>query len=449
MVGIQKDSSNTVRNLFLFLIGLGNVKVYFYGIMGVSEFFVFAVAPFVFLGNIRKLKKDGFFPFIYWLVALLVALIISSRYNHTAVPYVIKTLAVFYSVFAHYVVFYRLLRNNYMGLGWYYLGGVFALAIAVIFGISPTASVDESGIGYVSATKSLEDMIDGQLFFTSIGEELLSLPLIATYFKTPLIFSALAPIAIVIMNFLVTISGRSSSLIALLTSGFILLGQKSRVKMRRMSKHLFLLFIVFGIILLGFKTVYKYLALSGSLDESVKEKYILQTEKGDSMLNLIMSGRKEFFIGLSAALRRPIIGYGPFPEDRFGITDQFLSKYGSQTEYEYFKEVERLRKGRIKLATHSHIIGAWVHYGIIGFAFYVYFIYIIFRHLRRYVSAIPQWYGYFAILICHYAWDVFFSIFAGRTRFALFVVCLCFAKAIGDGRLLLPYKMEINAREYE
>ena len=70
-------------------------------------------------------------------------------------------------------------------------------------------------------------------------------------------------------------------------------------------------------------------------------------------------------------------------------------------------------------------------------------------HMKKYVAAIPQWYGYFALSFTNYAWDIFFSTFAGRETLACFVTCLFFARAVGKGLLPLPYEMEMEARKYE
>ena len=65
------------------------------------------------------------------------------------------------------------------------------------------------------------------------------------------------------------------------------------------------------------------------------------------------------------------------------------------------------------------------------------------------MAVIPQWFGYFAMSIPLFLWDLFFSPLVGRNILDCFFVCLFFAKGIGQGRLALPYAMEREARKYE
>ena len=176
-------------------------------------------------------------------------------------------------------------------------------------------------------------------------------------------------------------------------------------------------------------------------------KYENQTQEGSGFLKILMSGRQEFFMAIPAALDKPIVGHGPFASDTKGYVEEFIYKYGSALQvrfYEAGKQQANLLGYKMPIPSHSHIMGAWVHYGLFGLIFYLWVIFVIIRHFKKYAGAIPQWYGYFALTLCQFMWEVFFSAFSSRDYFALMMTCLFFARAVGSGRLLLPPEMEME-----
>jgi len=68
------------------------------------------------------------------------------------------------------------------------------------------------------------------------------------------------------------------------------------------------------------------------------------------------------------------------------------------------------------IPTHSHIFGAWVWSGILGLAFWVYFLIVVGRGLAALIRVRP-WLGpYLAYMLSLAFWDVFFSPFASTRR---------------------------------
>ncbi len=432
-----------------FLLGaFSETKIYFFGTLAIAEIFVFAIAPMLFLRNIGVLKRDGFMLFLYMMACVFCCMLVSSWYNHTPMPFLVKQMAVLYSVFSYFVFFHWMLRNNYRLIGPYFIGFALSLII-IIFVFNPAASLDASGSGYLGE-KETQDIIQGPLFWVARVQAFANIPFYSWYLKTPVIYSGVAPIAYTVFVMLTTVSGRSASISFLIAGALMVLGRKSRISMKRVSNHLVLICFLGLTVIYGYKVFYRIAAENNWLGEEAKVKYMSQTRRGDSFLKLLMSGRGEFFVGLLAAIDQPIMGYGPHAIDTKGYWEKFLINYGDIEDLHYYYALKAAAQGREEpIPSHSCIIGAWHRYGIFGLVFYLWILHLIYVHWRRYSSAIPQWYGYFAISTGTYLWAIFFSGFSGRHLFALFMVCLFFARAVGKGLLCLPWDMEMEANRYD
>lgn len=435
----------------LFLLGVfAETKVYFYGCIALSELVVFALAPLFLLSHYSRMRREGFLPFVLMMGGLMVNMLISSAWNHTPFTYVVKLFAVFYGILAYYICFYELLRRNLKGLGWFFLGAAIS-SVITIYAFNPQAVVSESGFGYIGEADTY-DVVHGPLFWISRLNSFGQIPIMGAYLQTPLSYSILAPFAFVSFSLISTVSGRSAALATLLGAVIILVGRKRRQTMRKISRH-FLSFIFIGLIgLVIFKALYSYTASTGMLGEEARSKYEKQTSRGSGMLKLLMSGRKEFFMAIPAALHRPIMGYGPRAEDTGGYAEQFLLKYGDETDIRMYNaaRLQALRTGwKMQIPTHSHIMAAWVWCGLFGLIFFLWWLYLIYQHMRYYIAAIPQWYGYFALTIPSLLWHFFFSPFGSRWSLGLLAACLFFARAVGRGNMRLPPDMELEAERYD
>lgn len=448
----EPHHSTAFSSWCLFVLGLFSAtKVYFVGCVAISELIVFFVAPIVYWRVRRQMRYEGFLQFIRMLLAVMAAMFVSSLVNGTAWPFVVKDFANIYSVLAYYVVFYSLLRNDMKrGLGWFFLGAAFS-GVITIFALNPQAQVLDTGFAYVGNVDS-EDIIKGPLFWIQKIKDFGQLPIFAAYLKTPLAYSLLTPILFSIFALMTTVSGRSATLSILLGGALMCIGRKSRRTMLIAGQHFFLFLFLGCSIIFLYKGIYAYTAKAGILGEDAIRKYEYQTKGKGGMLQLLMSGRKEFFISIPAILEKPLLGHGPHALDSRGYAQRFFQKYADPDEfatYLYYLR-KQLSAGFLpEIPSHSHIMGAWLHYGIIGLLFYVWFLYVIFKHIRHYAAAIPQWYGYFSVTIASYAWHIFFSPFGARPLFAMFAVCLFFARAVGMKKITLPYEMEKEACEYD
>ena len=136
-------------NFLLFVFGVFNqTRIFLYGALGISEMVMFVLGPIILLREFKQLRREGFMTLIVMLFALIVSMLISSCYNHTAFPFVFKSFASLYSVFCYVMTFYWLLRNNYNGIGWFFLGNAIS-GIITIFVLNPSAMVDASGGAFI------------------------------------------------------------------------------------------------------------------------------------------------------------------------------------------------------------------------------------------------------------------------------------------------------------
>ncbi len=445
------NNRGKTSSFLLFLLGLGSAtKIYFLGVIAFSELAIFFIAPILLFKHWGRMRAEGFLTFLYMLALMVGGMFVSAFWNHSPFPFVLKLFAVFYGMFAFYVVFYCLLHDNFKGIGWFFLG-VFLSSIIAIWAFNPTAVVSSTGFAYIGNAE-VEDVIRGPLFWIGKVRGLIELPIIAAYLKTPLPFSIIAPIFFVAFAMFTTISGRAQSICVLVSAVMMLLGRKSRLSMRSIGKN-FWIFVVVGIVVLFiYKTVYSYAASNGYLGEAARTKYEHQTDRGKGVVSMLVSGRTEFFIALSAIVDQPIVGFGPRASDMNGYVEKFLLKYGSdQDVHGYFLALRRsMVLGIIpSIPTHSHIMAAWTWCGLPGLIFFLWVLYVIFRHLKCYVSVVPQWYGYFALSIPSMVWSIFFNPFGARSTLPLLMVLLFYAKAVGDRKMLFSYELEFEAGMYK
>lgn len=421
----------------MFLLGLfSETKVFLLGCVSISELVVFALAPIVFIKTYSQMRRDGVATFVPMIGMVFLGLLLSSWYNNTASVYIVKQFAVIYSVFCYFVIFYYLLRDKFCGLGWFFAGYAISLII-VIFAFNPQAQVSAAGFEYLGDSEA-EAVVSGPIFWTTRVKAFAQIPIIGAYLRMPLAYMVSVPVGFTLMALLTTISGRASSLTFLLACLMMLIGGKTRHGMRRIGRH-FIYFVLAGVAaILMYKAVYSYSAREGRLGEAARIKYELQTRGGDSVLRLLIAGRAYFFCALRVVADHPILGLGPHPLDTHGYYEEFLLKYGDERDYEYYKATHRDWSAMHEVPSHSFILGGWIYYGIFGLIFFLRVLVLMYQHVRHYAAAIPQWYGYFALFISRYLWDIFFSGFSDRGLFALFIVCLLLARSVGQGRMRMP-----------
>lgn len=430
----------------LFVIGMFSItQVNLIGSISIAEIFIFLAAPFVFLQDYQVLKKDGFVPIITLSLALIVGMLISSYINHSQFAFMLRGFATTYSIFAAIVVMHRLLRVNPSGLKWYLLGYAISGVISIfVFQTSVESALYSEGQKGLAASGGI---LSSPTFIVGRVLPFVSLPSRGWYLATPLPYSIFACGLCSILPLFVSISGRSAALSAACSLALICIGRKSLLTMQSIPKRFGSVVIILLISAIIFKVGYSTAAKKGYLGTEASAKYEKQTTTGTDILHLLMAGRTDSFVGLLACSKKPIIGYGPWAIDYDGVYEEFLSKYGSYEDYMEYLELQTYYRKTLGtsryglIPAHSCIVGFWLWYGIIGLLFWLYILKLILDLLRKHISAIPQWFGYFAFTCPGTLWNIFFSPYGGRVLIPTFIVTLLIARGVSLGKMRLPYHM--------
>jgi len=162
---------------------------------------------------------------------------------------------------------------------------------------------------------------------------------------------------------------------------------------------------------------YGHLATSGALGDKAKVKYEKQKDAKGGML---VGGRAEFFIGLAAALDKPILGHGSWPEDTVGYAEKASARFGFEIKEDRNHD-KRLRKF---IKVHSAVMSAWVDHGILAAVFWVYIFSLVIRNVPRSVTYMPEYSGVIVFNAVAFLWAFFFSPIQQRSYNAIVLVPL-------------------------
>lgn len=438
--------SKNLFSLCLFLLGTFSMtQIRVIGSIGISELVVLFVAPFVFIQDYAILKRDGFMPIIWLSLLCCLGCSVASIVNEIPLRNFLRGFATHAVTFSVLVVGHRLVRRSMSGFKWFCLGmGLTWIINTFIFQRGVEADGWADGATGMAAA---ELIVDNKMFWISRLQAITQVPIAGWYLSTPIAYSLAAPIFMFFFSALITSSGRSAAMGAFGGAMLVLLGGKTRSKMKRLSKN----FV--GLAILGFLAMqllaaaYKYTATTGILGEEARTKYERQMQgKSKGILGLLMGGRSEFFYGLFSAMRSPLIGYGPWALDVKGYYEDFLREYGNEEDYErYYKLQESYSKAGYRfirnIGAHSHIIGSWLQCGIFGLIFWIYVLVQIVRYFRRDLATVPQWYGMLAVVTPSLLWSIFFSPYSDRVVEVMYIVFILMARAVRLGQVPLPPEM--------
>lgn len=445
---------NIAKNaLWLFLLGLGDgLRVNIFGLISLSEIVVFVLAPLLFMRHQKEFQKAGFKTYFIMIGLMMVGTIASSLYNHTWLFASIKECATIYSIFAYSVVLFLLLKEDFRGIGWTYLGS-FIASFIVIFAFNTALHMGETSGTVEMSSSTAEEVMSGVRFWTNRISAGLKLPIVgATYMQWPILYPFIALPLSAFACLTMSISGRADAAVSVLAAFLISVVGKSRRRMMIIGRHMFLFtFALVALAIVG-KMIYTKVASSGYLGAGAQAKYFAQTKRGNSILSIIMAGRGEFFVGMRAVIDHPIMGFGFMAPDDNHYWEEFIWKYGDIEDYErymYFAKQSELQGGVRHIPIHAYIVQFWGCSGIVGLVFCIYIFYLVYLFFKKHAGAVPHWYGFFACALPSLIWSMFFSPYGHGIGSPMLFTCLLMARAVGRGWLRLPYDMEIEARKYE
>jgi len=427
-------NKNTL-NIFLFVVGLlAHVRVHIVGMIGISEILICLAAPLYLIKDFNALRRDGFLRMLTLMALTCIGCLVASWYNHTPFGDMIRGFATPVVFLCSFVFFHHFLRGQVNSLKWLLAGLALTIPISLLVN---GVSVEE-----VMAGTEMNEIGDSKYLMSVLASPLFTLPVFLFYTRMPVIMSASILFLGGLFKISTTASGRSAGLVLFAAALLVLIGGRSKVKMFRIRKH-FLLYFILGIVgVVIAKNIYSAAAVRGYLGYVAEEKYVQQTTTGNGVVDLLIGGRGEVFMGAYAAIHQPIIGFGPWAIDWKGYADEFRQKFGY---YDYEEESKRARYLALmgygsyvhRIPAHSCLIGGWLWYGIFGLIMWLYILHLVFKFFMKATDAVPQWWPLFSVLLPRFLWDIFFSPFGARVQVAAIVVALLFAIGAASGRIKL------------
>ena len=432
------------HTLAWFLFGLGS-QLQIVASLSITELFVFATAPFIFLKEKDYMRRNGVMPFFGLSLLVVVGCVVACIVNHTAPIYVLRGMAVACLLPCTVVVGHWMLRRDMGGFKWMLIGtAISSVLCTFVF----QKSVEVTGLaGGVAGEGAVDAIMSGPIYWTHrLGGALNAIPK-GWYLQCPLIVSICIQVFMAAFSMLTTVSGRGTALGAIATTGILLIGGKKRETIRRRLCNKFGLWCCIAIVgIFSMHTLYRVSATQGWLGEEALKKYERQTKGDTSITALLLGGRMESFCGLIACVDKPIVGFGPWAIDNDGYVGEFLDKYGTyEDSINYVKSMERnLANGKTShmIPAHAHITEFWLWYGIFGLIFWLYVIFVFIRYLKQDCWVVPQWFMWVAAAIPSYLWSVFFNPWTNRIGGIVFIVACLMARAVRMGAQRLPDYME-------
>ena len=435
----RAQGSNGAAN-WLFLIGLfSQTQISIGGKIGISELLMVLCAPLIFIRDISLFRKDGNLYFLVMIILWLFGAIFADWYFDTYFPFSMRGIAVPITVFSCVVCLYVLLRKNPDNLKWLLLGYAISGVISIFVfqrGMAGDIAAEQG------ASAAVETVVGYKLFYFNQLMAWLTLPIAGWYLAVRKWYSV--PALAFLTAFALFIGGRSAFLITACSLVIIAFAGKTVASALFLRRHMITVFCVLGILAALASFTYKYAAKNGMLGEYEQKKYEMQTKTGTDVWHLLMSGRSEFFVAFFAAIDSPIIGRGSLALDEKGYFVKFLSEYGDDSDYQRALKADRIN-GMFFIPFHSHIMTYWMWHGVFALIFWTTTIILAVRTLFSRMHIFMPWYGYFAVTIPYFFWDVLFSPFGGRVKYSLlWVTFLLVSKFEHDQKRGIVHNYEVR-----
>ena len=416
--GVSKSVSRKAAVL-LFFIGLfAMTQINIGGKLGISEFAMVACAPFVFIRNLRIYKNDHTLYFFVLILLWLAGAVFVDFYTHNHLLFMLRGIAVPITMFSGSVCVYTLLRKDFSNLKWLLLG--LAISNVLCIFVFQRGAAGDAAAEY-GLEAGFERVVGYKLFWVNQLTNWLTLPISGWYLQIPKIYSLISLVFLSIFN--LTTGGRSAFLIAITSLLFVLFGGKSARSLQFFKKHVVTFVILLCLLGIGAKSAYRFAATHGYMGAAEAKKYEESSSHGGSALDLLMAGRGEAFIGLIAALDKPIIGHGSVAIDNHGYVLDYMLKYGDMETYERIAR-QRVELGVSAIPAHSYIVHYWMWHGIFGLLFWLSAIVLVVKTLLSRIHLYPPWFGYLAVSIPAFMWNVLFSPLSNRVGESMFFAVL-------------------------
>ena len=220
----------------------------------------------------------------------------------------------------------------------------------------------------------------------------------------------------------IVLGSRSLGLVTFLVVPFVLIRKSGRKKVSSLIL-IALLVSSFGFIA---EKAYKDLSLSGVLGVNQELKAQNQINSGP----LLLEARKEFLYEIASIRNNWFVGYGSHPNLEIGIATE-VYRYESMLGFNTGTYADIKSSG--KIPQHSILFSAWLEGGILGLAFWLYLIYLLFKWQGR-VNPIEGPFGSLSTyLFLNFCWAALFSPLGAGTRMIIaYTVAVIFFQSAED-----------------
>lgn len=405
----------------LLLAGLFNgTRINLGGSIALTELAFVVAAPFLIFKSLPMLRRTGLSSALWLMVLWLGGALFSDLVvNHTYLPFALKGIATPVVMISSLICLAYLLKRDITNVRWYVVGSAFTIILSTFF-LSRASSL---GLD-MSAESALERTVGYKLYWLNLITAFILIPVKGWYVKVPQLYSKFAVIASAVFALLEGV--RNVFLSYSVSFVLILVGERSVTSMIKLKRHIILVLAAISLVGLGVKVIYKKMASSGYMGESEQRKYELQTRESDSTLAMLMAGRVEFFVGVVAASRRPIVGRGSWALDSDNIFLEYMSKYGTEADYKKAQDrTMKIGSGITLIPFHSHIVTYWMWHGVFGLVFWLFALCLVIKTLISRMHVVPELFGYLALVLPLFVWNMFFSPLGDRVgEVVIITICL-------------------------
>lgn len=289
-------------------------------------------------------------------------------------------------------------RRSPARLAWITVGVAAGLALGVAIqpvGISSEQSVIKSGYGLAVALAwfGLTSTLRASKLVQAGGGFAIAAWLLLSDFRSGAVIVAVATLLLLITSFIKRLTLARALVVVLIGCGASL----------------------------GALSLYSSLAADGTLGSEAQTRYLNQSESSGGLL---VAGRPEFVVSMSAIASSPWLGRGGDPE--FTFDERLTALSALESEGVYLSPVNIARVAGDRINSHSLFFSGWVANGVLGVVPWVGFLAIAFSAAALALKRRSPLAAIAIFLAVQLSWDVLFSPWSPRAEgwFALPVALL-------------------------
>ena len=394
------------KSRLAFLFGLGSMtQIRIIGAMGITEAVCVFLSPFVFVNIWPKLSRTKGRKILLFMLLWFLSAVLTDIYRKSSWDDALRGIFVLPFLFGVFVIAFALLWDDLMRIRWMVMG----MAVSGIISIYYFRT--QSLIGRAAETgMPVEEIIDFKMVYAGVLMLIIGVITVFLHSRRPM----LVVFILLGASFIYLLQGyRNGFLTLLLCAGGAWLSTNRFFALRKLQENALLLVSIAAIGGIMAMEIYTYSVQRGWLGESELAKYEDQT---DSSIGLL-EGRAQFIASMFAIRDSPILGHGSWAVDRKGYGADMFRYIDDKDKMERYNSLAMKKAPWIP--THSHLWQAWVWHGFLGGMFWIYIFVLIVQYLKTGLHLCRPLIAYNLLLFIGASWDLFFSPFSQRPRWAM------------------------------